>query len=65
MFEKISVNKDKADPLFRALAQEAGAYPSWNFYVYLLDRDGSVVEYYTSFTSPQSTEVVSAIERLL
>ena len=65
MFEKISVKKGKADPLFHALAEKAGAYPSWNFYKYLLDRDGNVVGYYSSVTSPQSTKVVSAIEKLL
>jgi glutathione peroxidase-family protein len=37
----------------------------WNFYKYLLDRDGNVVDYYTSVTSPQSSKVVSAIEKLL
>jgi glutathione peroxidase len=65
MFEKISVKKGQADPLFRALAEQAGAYPKWNFYKYLLDRDGNVVNYYTSVTSPQSGKVVAAIEELL
>jgi glutathione peroxidase len=65
MFEKISVKKGKADPLFRALAEEAGAYPSWNFYKYLIDRDGNAVEYFTSVTSPENSKLVSAIEKLL
>jgi glutathione peroxidase-family protein len=30
MFEKISVKKGRAYPLFRVLADQAGAYPSWN-----------------------------------
>ena len=65
MFEKISVKQGEADPLFRVLAEQAGAYPSWNFYKYLIDRDGNVVDYYTSVTSPQSSKIVSAIEKLL
>ena len=65
MFEKISVKKGTADPLFRVLAEQAGAYPSWNFYKYLIDRDGNVVDYYTSVTSPESSKIVSAIEKLL
>jgi glutathione peroxidase len=65
MFEKISVKKGKADPLFRILAEQAGAYPSWNFYKYLIDRNGNVVDYYTSVTSPESSKVVSAIDKLL
>ena len=65
MFEKISVKKGKADPLFRVLAEQAGAFPSWNFYKYLIDRDGNVVDYYTSVNSPESSKIVSAIEKLL
>jgi glutathione peroxidase len=65
MFEKIRVKKGGADPLFRVLAEQAGAYPSWNFYKYLIDRDGNVVDYYTSFTAPESSKIVSAIEKLL
>jgi glutathione peroxidase len=65
MFEKISVKKGKADPLFQNLAERAGAYPSWNFYKYLVDRQGNVVDYFSSFTSPESRKLVSAIEELL
>lgn len=65
MFEKIHVRKGKADPLFAALAEQAGAYPKWNFYKYLIDREGRVVDYFSSMTSPQSGRLVSAIEKLL
>ena len=65
MFEKTRVKKGVADPMFDLLAQEAGAYPKWNFYKYLIDRNGEVVDYFTSVTSPESNKVVSAIEGLL
>lgn len=65
MFEKTHVAKGSADPFFRRLAEEAGGYPKWNFYKYLIDREGKVVDYYSSMTSPQSGKLVSAIERLL
>jgi glutathione peroxidase len=65
MFEKTRVKKGVADPMFDLLAQEAGAYPKWNFYKYLIDRNGEVVDYFTSVTSPESDKVVSAIEGLL
>ncbi|KAA6181894.1 glutathione peroxidase [Thiohalocapsa marina] len=65
MFEKTHVKKGLADPFFDYLAQQTGAYPKWNFYKYLIDRDGNVVDYYTSVTSPKSGKVVSAIESLL
>ncbi len=65
MFEKTRVKKGVADPMFELLAQESGAYPKWNFYKYLIDRNGKVVDYFSSVTSPESNKVVSAIEGLL
>jgi glutathione peroxidase len=65
MFEKIHVKKGKADPFYRYLAAQAGGYPKWNFYKYLIDRDGNVVDYFSSITSPDSRKLVSAIEKLL
>jgi glutathione peroxidase len=65
MFEKVQVRKGRADPLFARLSEDAGAYPKWNFYKYLIDRDGRVVDYFSSITSPQSGRLVSAIEELL
>jgi glutathione peroxidase len=65
MFEKVQVSKGKADPFYQALAGAAGAYPKWNFYKYLIDREGRVVDYYSSFTSPESPKLTAAIERLL
>jgi len=65
MFEKIHVKKGAADPFFQYLAEQTGTYPKWNFYKYLIDRDGNVVDYFASITSPQSKKMVQAIERLL
>ena len=66
MFEKTRVAKGVADPLFDELArQSGGVYPKWNFYKYLIGRDGRVVEQYSSFTGPGSNKLAKAIERLL
>jgi glutathione peroxidase len=65
MFAKTAVKKGNADALFTALAEAAGRYPKWNFHKYLLDRDGRVVGDYLSFTSPQSANIVDAVEKLL
>ena len=65
MFEKTRVRKGAADPLFQKLAELGGGYPKWNFYKYLIDREGDLVESYSSFTEPESTKLVRAIESLL
>jgi glutathione peroxidase len=65
MFEKVSVKRGKADPFYQYLAQQTGVYPKWNFYKYLIDRDGKVVDVYSSITSPSSKKLVRTIEQLL
>jgi glutathione peroxidase len=65
MFEKVHVKKGKADPFYQSLAEQTGAYPKWNFYKYLIDKEGNVVDYYSSVTSPESKKLVTRIENLL
>ena len=65
MFEKTRVAKRHAEPFFRAIAEEAGQYPKWNFHKYLLSRDGKVVASYTSSVKPDSQKLIAAIESLL
>ena len=65
MFEKVHVKKGNADPIYQYLADKTGVYPKWNFYKYLIDREGNVVDYYSSITSPESKKIVNQIEKLL
>ena len=65
MFAKSSVKGDGASPLFRQLAQLSGTAPRWNFHKYLLARDGTVVDHYSSLVSPDSKALVRAIEAQL
>jgi len=62
MFAKTSVKKGQADPFYEYLAQQTGVYPKWNFYKYLIGRDGTIVDVYSSITSPKSKKLVKAIE---
>jgi glutathione peroxidase len=65
MFSKTHVKKDNADPLYRTLGELTGTYPKWNFYKYLLDREGNIAGVYSSLTSPDSSGLVSNIEQKL
>ena len=65
MFETISVKGDDADPLYRLLSKKAGTTPKWNFYKYLVDRKGNLVDSYSSFTKPSDADLIADIERAI
>ncbi|MEZ5461534.1 glutathione peroxidase [Dokdonella sp.] len=66
MFEKVEVKEGKANPFYVKLATESdGRYPSWNFYKYLIDRNGKVVADYPSKVKPDDKELVEKIETLI
>lgn len=65
MFAKSSVRGADANPLFKELAQVSGTTPKWNFYKYLIGRDGKVVESYSSMTSPDDRGFVRDLEKQL
>jgi glutathione peroxidase len=65
MFAKSSVRGTQANPLFKQLAQASGTTPKWNFYKYLIGRDGKVVQAWSSMTAPDENGFVNVIEKQL
>lgn len=65
MFAKSSVSGSSANPLFKMLIAKTDTTPKWNFYKYLIDRKGNVVESYGSMTKPTSSSLTGEIEKLL
>lgn len=65
MFIKTSVRGSDANPLFKELAKTSGTTPKWNFYKYLIARDGTVVSAYSSLTSPDDKGFVRELEKQL
>lgn len=65
MFEKSSVTKVSANPLFASLSASTGVAPAWNFYKYVVDRQGRPVAGFGSRTTPDDHAIVQLIERLL
>ena len=65
MFAKSSVKGAQANPLFADLIKLSGTSPKWNFYKYLIARDGRTVEAYNSMTAPDSRSLVADIEQAL
>ncbi len=62
MFAKSSVRGSQANALFRELAAQSGTTPKWNFYKYLIGRDGTVVAAYPSLTKPDDRKFVHELE---
>ena len=65
MFEKSSVARLDANPLYTELATKTGAAPKWNFHKYVVDRNGMPVASFASDVTPDSPKLVELIERLL
>ncbi len=58
------VKGDRANPVFREINKQTEA-PDWNFNKYLINRQGNVVEHFSSGVEPNSTLINTAIESLL
>ena len=67
MAAKQHVRGDHAHPLFAWLAQEGGflARPRWNFYKYLIGRDGRLEHWFSSLTRPSAGRLGRAITAAL
>ena len=65
MLEKTVVKKRGAHPLFHALAEASGTYPTWNFHKFLIGRDGELIAEFSPRTKPYDEKVVAAIETAL
>lgn len=65
--EKIHVTGPGQHPLYRQFEHTLGpmSCPRWNFYKYLINRNGEVVSYFVTFTKPNSNKIKRTIERLL
>ena len=65
MFTKTAVRGSDAIALFKQLTEQTGTAPKWNFYKYLISRDGKTVKSFGSMTGPQDKGFVSEVEKML
>jgi glutathione peroxidase len=64
-FEKSSVANLAANPLYKDLAKLTGKKPQWNFYKFVVDRNGKPAASFASATAPDNPELTALIEKLL
>ncbi len=56
MFEKSAVSGADANPFFQKLTSLSDTRPKWNFYKYLVNKNGLSVESFSNFTTPEELE---------
>ena len=65
MFTKVNVRGEKAHPFYKNLAIETNSAPKWNFWKYLINKEGNVVESYSMVTNPDGSKLTKKIDALL
>ncbi|MEY4766553.1 MAG: hypothetical protein RI907_3226 [Pseudomonadota bacterium] len=65
MFAKSHVRGDDVNPLHAQLIAATRTTPKWNFYKYLVGRDGKPIQAYSSMTGPDDSDLIADIERAL
>ena len=61
------IKGDNAHPLYKWIASNVSviAQPRWNFHKYLIGKDGEILNWYSSMTSPTSDGLTKQIEEAL
>jgi glutathione peroxidase len=64
---KVHVKGPEAHPLFKWMIAQGGflSKPRWNFYKYLIGRDGQLKTWFASVTAPESPKFQRAVEGLV
>ena len=65
MMAKTTVRGPQAAPLFQQLALRTETAPKWNFYKYVISRDGKEIKAFSSMTGPTDRTFLVEIERML
>ena len=61
----INVKGDNIHPIYKWIKDEYKKGPNWNFYKYLFDRNGHLVDSWSSMTKPDSKKIINKIEKLI
>lgn len=65
MVETSAVTGDKANSLFKQMAEQTGQAPKWNFNKYLIGRDGQVINYFGSSEKPLNGSLEQSVKQAL
>ena len=65
--EITKIKGENGHDFFKWVKKEAGflAFPKWNFYKYLINKNGELVSWFASTTKPDSEKIIKQIEASL
>jgi glutathione peroxidase len=65
--KKTSVSGPDAHPFYVWAKKELGfgTAPKWNFHKYIINRQGQLVDYFNSITTPEASRVIKVLEKCL
>ena len=65
--EITNIKGEEGHPFFKWVRKEAGllAFPKWNFYKYLINKEGLLVKWYASTTRPSSKKITTEIDKII
>ena len=61
----INVKGASAHPIYKWINDEYKKGPNWNFYKYLFDRNGHLVNSWSSMTKPDSKKIINKIDKII
>ena len=65
--EITTIKGETGHPFFKWIQNKAGflAFPKWNFYKYLISKEGALVKWYGSTTRPNSNKITTEINKII
>ena len=61
----LNVIGDESHPIYTWINSEYNKSPKWNFYKYLFDRSGKLIDSWSSMTKPDNKKIIKSIDRLI
>ena len=61
VFQKVEVFGPKSSPVWKYLTDNSGVVPKWNFYKYLLDHHGNIIQVWPPQTPVE--DIFEAVQR--
>ena len=63
--KKNDVVGSNAHPLFKWLNDNYAARPKWNFYKFVINKDGKLENHFSSMTTPSSEQLTSVLDKII